>query len=105
MFDEITVECCPHWDDTMNQFLSVCQEHGHSLGLGFCSLQEVEELCEAVSHDEEHLALEVCMWDSVSSFSFLTIFTAGHGYGCQRFVREHKTLRSTTDYDIGKMQT
>jgi hypothetical protein len=74
MFDEIAVECRPRWDDTTNQFLGVCREHGQSIGLEFCSLEEVEALCEAVGRKEVHLASEVRRQRSVSSFCFLNVF-------------------------------
>jgi hypothetical protein len=73
MFDEITVERRPRWDDATNQFLGVCREHGQSLGLEFCSLEEVEALCEAVGRNEVHLASEVRTRRSVLSFSFPTV--------------------------------
>jgi hypothetical protein len=73
MFDEIAVERRPRWDDATNQFLGVCREHGQSLGLEFCSLEEVEALCEAVGRNEVHLASEVRTRRSVSSFSFPTV--------------------------------
>jgi hypothetical protein len=72
MFDEIAIERRPRWDDAMNQFLGVCREHGQSLGLEFCSLEEVKALCEAVGHNEVHLASEVRTQRSVSSISFPT---------------------------------
>ena len=73
MFDEIAVERRPRWDDASNQFLGVCREHGQSLGLEFCSLEEVEALCAAVGRNEVHLASEVRPQCSISGFSLPTV--------------------------------
>jgi hypothetical protein len=59
MFDEIAVERRPRWDDSTNKFAGICREHSQSIGLEFCSLEEVEALAEGIVQKEVHLASEV----------------------------------------------
>ncbi|KAH7907202.1 hypothetical protein BJ138DRAFT_1104514 [Hygrophoropsis aurantiaca] len=58
MLDEIKVEARPRWDDSTNTFLGICREHGHMVGLNFCSIEEIEALYQAIEAGDVHLATE-----------------------------------------------
>jgi len=44
MFNKISVEKCPHWDDKTNKILGVCHEHGQDTSLEFTSEEDLETL-------------------------------------------------------------
>ena len=67
MFDEIAVKHQPCWDDHTNHLAGICRKHSQSLGLEFCTLEEVEVLHKAIGNREVHLASEVCPLESWSS--------------------------------------
>jgi hypothetical protein len=59
MFDEISVEAHPHWDDKTNNILGVCHEHGHHTSLEFTSEEDLHTLWEELQCGKIHLACEV----------------------------------------------
>ena len=60
MFDEISIERRPRWDDKSNKILGVCREHGQDTSLEFTSEDDLQTLWEEVQHEKIHLAYEVC---------------------------------------------
>jgi hypothetical protein len=61
MFDEISVEKRPRWDDKTNKILGVCREHGQDTSLEFTSEEDLQTLWEEVQCGKIHLAHEVRM--------------------------------------------
>jgi len=61
MFDEISVEKRPHWDDKTNKVLGLCREHGQDTSLEFTSEEDLQMLWEEVQCSDIHLAHEVCV--------------------------------------------
>jgi len=61
MFNEISVEKRPRWDDKTNKILGVCREHGQDTSLEFTSGEDLQTLWEEVRHGKIHLAHEVCV--------------------------------------------
>jgi hypothetical protein len=59
MFDEISVERRPRWDDKTNQILGVCREHGCDTSLEFASEEDLQTLWEELQCGKIHLAHEV----------------------------------------------
>lgn len=59
MFDEISVEKRPRWDDKTNKILGVCREHGQDTSLEFTSEEDLRTLWEEVQSGKIHLAHEV----------------------------------------------
>ena len=59
MFDEISVEARPCWDDKTNKILGVCREHGRHTSLEFTSEEDLQTLWEEVQCEKIHLAHEV----------------------------------------------
>ena len=67
MFDEISIEARPRWDDKTNKFLGVCREHGRDTSLEFTSEDDLQVLWEELQCGKIHLAHEVrvdclCLW-------------------------------------------
>ncbi|KAH9960237.1 hypothetical protein BGW80DRAFT_1136508, partial [Lactifluus volemus] len=58
MLDELATEKRIRWDDSTNKFLGTCREHNHSIPLDFTSERELDMLCDAIAHDQVHLASE-----------------------------------------------
>ena len=61
MFDEISIEACPRWDDKTNKFLGVCREHGSDTSLEFTTEEDLQALWEELRGEKIHLAHEVCV--------------------------------------------
>ncbi len=59
MFDEISVEARPRWDDKTNNILGVCREHGRHTSLEFTSEEDLHTLWEEWRCGNIHLAHEV----------------------------------------------
>jgi len=59
MFDKISVERRPCWDDKTNQILGVCQEHRQETNLEFTSKEDLQTLWEEVQCGKIHVAHEV----------------------------------------------
>jgi len=59
MFDEVSIEAHPHWDDKTNKFLGMCHEHGHDTSLEFTSKEDLQVLWEEVQCGKIHLAHKV----------------------------------------------
>jgi hypothetical protein len=59
MFDEISVEAHPQWDDKINKILGVCHEHGCHTSLEFTSKEDLQTLWEEVQCEKIHLAYKV----------------------------------------------
>jgi hypothetical protein len=59
MLDELAMEKHVQWDDSTNKFLGTCYEHNHNIPLDFTSERELDMLCNAITHNQVHLALEV----------------------------------------------
>jgi len=59
MFDEISVESCPCWDDKSNKILGVCHEHGQDTSLEFTSEEDLQLLWEELQSGKIHLAHKV----------------------------------------------
>ena len=59
MFDEISVEARPRWDDKTNNILGVCREHGCRTSLEFTSEEDLHTLWEEFQCGKIHLAREV----------------------------------------------
>jgi len=59
MFDKISIEACPRWDDKTNKFLGVCREHGRDTSLEFNSEEDLRALWEELQCGKIHLAHEV----------------------------------------------
>jgi len=59
MFDEISIETRPRWDDKTNKFLGVCREHGRDTSLEFTSEEDLQALWEELRCGKIHLAHEV----------------------------------------------
>ena len=59
MFDEISVEARPRWDDKTNNILGVCHEHGCRTSLEFTSEEDLHTLWEEFQCGKIHLACEV----------------------------------------------
>ena len=59
MFDEISVERRPRWDDKTNKVLGVCREHGQDTSLEFTSEQDLQTLWEELQCGKIHVAHEV----------------------------------------------
>jgi len=64
MFDEISVEKCPRWNDKTNKILGVCHEHGQNTSLEFNSEEDLQMLWKELQSGKVHLAhkvhIEVC---------------------------------------------
>ena len=61
IFDEISIEAWPCWDDKTNKFLGVCCEHGHDTSLEFTSEDNLQVLWEELQCRKIHLAHEMCV--------------------------------------------
>lgn len=72
MFDEISVEKRPRWDDKTNKILGVCREHGQDTSLEFTSEEDLQTLWEEVRGRKIHLAHEVRIEVSRMSIDNLT---------------------------------
>ena len=59
MFDEISIEAHPRWDDKTNKFLGVCREHGRDTSLEFTNEEDLQALWEELQCGNIHLAHEV----------------------------------------------
>ena len=59
MLNKLKVEEWLWWDDKTNMILSICREHGSSMGLEYTSKTEVNMLIEDVKREVVHLATEV----------------------------------------------
>ena len=59
MFDEVSIEARPRWDDKTNKFLGMCREHGRDTSLEFTSEEDLRALWEEVQCGKIHLAHEV----------------------------------------------
>jgi hypothetical protein len=59
MFDEISVERRPRWDDKTNKILGVCREHGQDTSLEFTSEEDLQTLWEELRCGKIHVAHEV----------------------------------------------
>jgi hypothetical protein len=59
MFDELSTEKRPGWDDKSNKILGVCREHGHDTSLEFTSEEDLQALWEELGCGKIHLAHEV----------------------------------------------
>ena len=59
MFDEISVEKRPRWDDKTNKILGVCREHGQETSLEFTSEEDLQTIWEELGCGKIHLAHEV----------------------------------------------
>jgi len=59
MFDEISVEKRPRWDDKTNKVLGLCHEHGQDTSLEFTSEEDLQTLWQEVQRGDIHLAHEV----------------------------------------------
>jgi hypothetical protein len=59
MFDEISVEKRPRWDDKTNTILGVCREHGQETSLEFTSKEDLQTLWGELGCGKVHLAHEV----------------------------------------------
>ena len=59
MFDEISVERRPRWDDKTNKILGVCREHGQDTSLEFTSEEDLQALWEEFWREKIHLSHEV----------------------------------------------
>ena len=59
MFDEISVEKRPRWDDKTNKILGVCHEHGQHTSLEFTSEEDLQTIWEELQDGKIHLAHEV----------------------------------------------
>ncbi|KAH9975229.1 hypothetical protein BGW80DRAFT_1250853 [Lactifluus volemus] len=58
MLDELATEKRVRWDDSTNKFLGTCCEHNHNIPLDFTSERKLDILCDAIVHDQVHLASE-----------------------------------------------
>jgi hypothetical protein len=74
MLDELATEKRVRWDDSTNKFLGTCHEHNHNIPLDFTLEKELDMLCDAIAHDQVHLALEVCS-AIILRLSFITDIT------------------------------
>ena len=77
MFDEISVERCPHWDDKTNKILGVCREHRQGTNLEFTSEEDLQTLWEEVQCEKIHMAHKVSLAthsfiDNLMLYSWLT---------------------------------
>ena len=61
MFDEISVERRPRWDDKTNKILGVCREHGQDTSMEFSSEEDLQTLWEELRCGKIHLAHEVSL--------------------------------------------
>ena len=61
MFDEISVEKRPRWDDKTNKILGVCREHGKETSLEFTSEEDLQTLWAELECGKVHLAHEVSL--------------------------------------------
>ena len=77
MFDEISVEKRPRWDDKTNKILGVCREHGQDTSLEFTSEEDLQTLWEEVQCGKIHLAHEVRIDLSGTSFNNLICHASG----------------------------
>jgi len=59
MFDEISVECCPRWDDKTNKILGMCRKHGQGTSLEFTSEDDLQAMWEELQSGKIHLEHEV----------------------------------------------
>jgi len=59
MFDKISVEKCPRWDDKTNKILGVCREHRQETSLDFTSEEDLQTIWEELGCGKIHLAYEV----------------------------------------------
>jgi len=59
MFDKISVEKRPRWDDKTNKVLGLCCEHRQDTSLEFTNKEDLQTLWEEVQHRDIHLAHEV----------------------------------------------
>jgi hypothetical protein len=59
MFDELSTEKRPRWDDKSNKILSVCREHGRDTSLEFTSEEDLQALWENLGCGKIHLVHEV----------------------------------------------
>jgi len=59
MFDKISVERRPHWDDKTNKILGVCHKHGQGTSLEFTSEDNLQAMWEELQSGKIHLAHEV----------------------------------------------
>ena len=59
MFDEISVEKRPRWDDKTNKILGVCRKHGQETSLEFTSEEDLQMLWEELGCGKVHLAHKV----------------------------------------------
>jgi hypothetical protein len=72
MFDEISVEKRPRWDDKTNKILGMCREHGRDTSLEFASEEDLHALWDELRCGKIHLAHEVRdhLWRSASNTIF-----------------------------------
>ena len=59
MFDELSTEKRPRWDDKSNKILGICREHGCGTSLEFTSEEDLQTLWEELARGKIHLAHEV----------------------------------------------
>ena len=59
MFDEISVEKQPRWDDKTNKILGVCRKHRQGTSLEFTSEEDLQTVWEELGCGKIHLAHEV----------------------------------------------
>jgi len=59
MFDKISVEKRPRWDDKTNKVLGLCHEHGQDTSLEFTNEEDLQTLWEEVQRGDIHLAHKV----------------------------------------------
>lgn len=59
MLDEVATEKRIRWDDTSNNFLGVCREHGSRVSLAFDTVEDLVELFRALKEEEVHCSAEV----------------------------------------------
>ena len=59
MFDEISIEKRPRWDDKSNKILGVCREHGRDTSLEFTSEDDLQTLWDELARGKIHFAYEV----------------------------------------------
>jgi len=74
MLDEIVIEKHVQWDDSVNKFQGICQEHNHKIPLNFMSKKELDLLCNTLEKDNVHLATKV---------HALSILFLSHAYLCE----------------------
>lgn len=68
MIDELKIEERLRWDPDTNKIVGLCREHSGTCSLDFCSVEDLEVVCDAISNKEVHVATEVCM----SSFIYFS---------------------------------